>query len=223
MRHKRDIQKAFRSEPAVSAHQRCADCKQEKTTMLKRLCLAAFGGMLMALAFAAPASAETTNFGNPMQGSNRLDWCFNWGVGCGQQAATAWCNANGYSGGAIGFNIANDIGASQPTRLIGTGAVCDQGFCDGFANITCTRPDQTQAFGNPMQGSNRLDYCFNWGVGCGQQAATAWCQQQGFAGGAVNFQIANDIGASQPTRLLGTGAVCDQGFCDGFQSITCKH
>jgi hypothetical protein len=77
-------------------------------------------------------------------------------------------------------------------------------------------------FNNPMQGPNRLDYCYNWGVGCGQQAATAWCQAHGYAGGAVAFQEAHDIGASQPTRLIGTGAVCDQNFCDGFASITCK-
>jgi hypothetical protein len=98
---------------------------------------AGLGGIALLFMFAAGASAETASFNNPMQGSNRLDWCYNWGVGCGEQAATAWCQAQGFAGGATGYNIANDIGASQPTRLIATGAVCDQGFCDGFQSITC--------------------------------------------------------------------------------------
>jgi hypothetical protein len=94
-------------------------------------------GMAMAMGFVMPAAAENKTFNNPMQGPNRLDYCFNWGVGCGQQAATAWCQAQGYACGAVAFQEAHDIGASQPTRLIGTGAVCDQNFCDGFASITC--------------------------------------------------------------------------------------
>lgn len=190
--------------------------------MIRSLCAAAFGGLLLLL-IAAPASAETKSFNNPMQGPNRLDWCHSWGTGCGAQAATAWCKAQGYSGGATTFAIANDIGASQPTRLISTGAVCDQAYCDGFANITCTRPDPTQVFNNPMQGGNRLDWCHSWGTGCGAQAATAWCKAKGFANGAVAFHIAADIGASTPTRLISTGAVCDQAYCDGFADITCKQ
>ncbi len=191
--------------------------------MFKSMITAALGGIALLFIFAGGASAETKSFSNPMQGSNRLDWCYSWGTGCGAQAATAWCKANGFSGGATTFHIAADIGASHPTRLISTGAVCDQGFCDGFADITCTRPDPTQVFHNPMQGANRLDWCYSWGTGCGAQAATAWCKAKGFANGAVSFHIAADIGASTPTRLLSTGAVCDQGFCDGFADITCKH
>lgn len=174
----------------------------------------------LVLGLAGPASAENKTFNNPMQGSNRLDWCFNWGTGCGAQAANAWCKANGWANGAVSFTQAPDIGASQPTRLIGTGAVCDQPFCDGFASITCSRPN-AQTFNNPMQGGNRLDWCFNWGTGCGAQAATAWCKARGFAT-ATAFTMAADIGATQPTRLIGTGAVCDQPFCDGFASITCS-
>ncbi len=140
-------------------------------------------------------------------------------MGCGKQAADAWCVSKGFQS-STAFNIANDIGASTPTRLFGTGAVCDQAFCDGFSSITCFKPSAS-TFNNPMQGPNRLDWCYSWGVGCGKQAADAWCVAKGF-GGATNFQIANDIGASTPTRLISTGAVCDQGFCDGFAFITCQ-
>jgi hypothetical protein len=187
--------------------------------MLRLIICTAFGGLLTVLTLVAPASAATQTFGSPMQGPNRLDWCYNWGVGCGKQAADAWCVSKGFQN-ATSFSIANDIGASTPTRLIGTGAVCDQGFCDGFSSITCYKPSAA-TFNAPMQGPNRLDWCFNWGVGCGKQAADAWCVSKGYSA-ATNFQIANDIGAATPTRLIGTGAVCDQGFCDGFAFITCQ-
>src|SRR5664279_4588782 len=107
---------------------------------LATILAAAFVSLLTAT-LPSPASAENRIFNAPMQGGNRLDWCYNWSVGCGAQAATAWCQAQGYSGGAINYSQAPNIGLSQPTRLIGTGAVCDQGFCSGFAQITCTRPN----------------------------------------------------------------------------------
>ena len=183
------------------------------------LSLAVIGGVTVS---PPPAQAETRTFTNPMQGPNRLDWCYNWSVGCGSQAANAWCKAQGYASGATNFTMAPDIGGYSPTRLMGTGAVCDQPFCDGFAQITCSRPNVAQTFNSPMQGPNRLDWCYNWSTGCGAQAANAWCQARGFAG-ATNFAMAPDIGATRPTRLIATGAVCDQAYCDGFAYITCSH
>jgi hypothetical protein len=38
---------------------------------------------------------------------------------------------------------------------------------------------------------------------------------------ASAFTKANNIGSSSPTIVLGSGAVCNQPTCDGFQSITC--
>ncbi len=187
--------------------------------MCKTVIRLAIAGMLAMLAFAGTANAATHNFHHPMYNGNRLDWCYNWGVGCGQQAADAFCVTQGYTS-AQSFNEANDIGASHPTRLIGTGAVCDQAFCDGFNNIQCYKPSAA-TFNNPMYNGNRLDWCVNWGTGCGQQAADKFCQAQGLTH-ATDFAEANDIGASHPTRLIGTGAVCDQGFCDGFTHITCE-
>ena len=40
---------------------------------------------------------------------------------------------------------------------------------------------------------------------------------------AHSYVVANNIGSYAPTRLIGTGAVCDQNFCDGFQKIVCKN
>lgn len=167
-----------------------------------------------------PAAAVEQDFAKPKQGGNRLDWCYDWSTGCGKQAADAWCKIKGFQESSA-FSIAPDIGASQPTRLIGTGAVCDQAFCDGFSHITCktSTPDK-MTFNKPKIQGNRLDWCFNWATGCGSQAANAFCTSKGYTA-ATGFAMAPDIGANQPTRLIGSGAVCDQQFCDGFKFISC--
>ena len=124
--------------------------------MLKRLCLVAFCGVLLGFALAPPAFAENKTIIKPMYGPNRLDWCRDWAVGCGKDAADAYCQSIGYES-ASGFSEAFDIGASSPTRLIGTGAVCDQGFCDGFKAITCYKPSPMKVFNYPTyKGSRRL-------------------------------------------------------------------
>ena len=111
----------------------------------------------------------------------------------------------------------------RTTRLLSTGAVCDQPYCDGFASISCFKPDPvTKVFMTPKISGSRLDLCADWATGCGEPAATQFCQAEGWAMASA-FEVAQDIGASTPTRLIGTGAVCDQGFCDGFASITCKN
>jgi len=185
--------------------------------------LKSFAQIIAAGAFlvsAGQAFADTQTFGKPKLGGNRLDWCLDWSTGCGAPAANAWCQSKGFDK-AISFTEATDIGLQHPTRLIGSGAVCDQGFCDGFGQITCASAGST-TFSNPKQGGNRLDWCLNWSVGCGADAANAWCKAKGFAGGASSFTMAENIGASSPTRLFATGAVCDQDFCDGFSKITCE-
>ena len=68
---------------------------------------------------------------------DRLDWCQDWGGGCGKQAADAYCRHPGYRV-SVSRNIDHNIGAATPTRVISTGAVCDQGFCDGFKYISCS-------------------------------------------------------------------------------------
>jgi hypothetical protein len=185
--------------------------------------LACFSAILLcAAASGGAALAVEKVFPKPKQGGDRLDWCLNWGTDCGKPVAEVFCKAKGYAK-STGYGMAADIGGATPTRLITTGAVCDQPYCDGFSYIKCFKPGgggATASFGKPKYKGNRLDWCVNWSVGCGQEAATAWCKTKGFAK-AVGFKMAPDIGVATPTRLIGTGAVCDQGFCDGFTFITC--
>lgn len=178
-------------------------------------------GTLLTIGTAANASAYTKTYNQPMHGGKRLDWCVNWAQGCGKQAADAFCKAKGFDK-TTAFSIDHNIGQSSPTRLIGTGAVCDQGFCDGFKKVTCQKTVQTANYYKPMWNGDRLDLCLNWGQGCGKPAADAFCQKKGFAK-SNGFTIDHDIGAMTRTRLISTGAVCDMNFCDGFKKITCGN
>jgi hypothetical protein len=176
---------------------------------------------VLLLVAATAAQATEASFGAPKWQGDRLDWCQNWSAGCGKVAADAFCKTVGFEN-ATKFEQAPDIGSTQKTRLIATGAVCDQNFCDGFKYITCTKPNPSTVTVNaPKWKGDRLDWCQNWSTGCGKPAADSFCKATGFET-AVAFQQAPDIGSVQRTRLIATGAVCDQGFCDGFKFIECK-
>ena len=200
---------------------------------------------LSALCFSSGlAEAENKTFENPMIGTHRLDWCSDWGKGCGAEAATAWCKSNAYDR-SVNVQQAPDIGASAPTKLIATGEVCDQSYCDGFSSITCataelpaapppTTPEAPAAdaaapadvpvgakaademFKNPMHEGVRLNWCHNGQSGCGKKAAEAWCVQQGFST-AKDFKY---VGGVKPTIQIGTGETIKKG-AKGFSRVTC--
>ena len=68
----------------------------------------------------------------------RLDWCYQWGTGCGAEAAKAFCNTVGYSD-AYEWQKDENIGAKTPTLVINDRKICAQEFCDGFEFIACSR------------------------------------------------------------------------------------
>ena len=190
------------------------------------------------------AEAENKTFENPMIGTNRLDWCADWGKGCGAEAATAWCKSNAYDH-SVNVQQAPDIGSSAPTKLIATGEVCDQSYCDGFTSITCATADlpvaaapatpeapaadaaapvpapqvaetASEMFKNPAQDGVRLNWCFDGEAGCGKKAAEAWCAQQGFSG-AKDFKY---VSAIKPTIQIRTGKT-NKKAGKAFSRITC--
>lgn len=175
---------------------------------------------ILVLVAVTAAQATETKFNTPMWNGDRLDWCLNGSTGCGKDAADAFCETRGYES-AIKFEQAASIGSQQKTRLIATGAVCDQNFCDGFKSITCSTPRPTTVTINaPTWKGDRLDWCLNGSTGCGKGAADAFCRAKGLQN-AVRFAQAINIGDRPQTRLISTGAVCDQGVCDGFRYIQC--
>lgn len=77
-----------------------------------------------------------TDHMRPMVGNERLDLCRVWGAECGKPAADEWCRDNGRWKSA-GFAIDADIGARSSTRVISSGQICSQPFCDGFQHVSC--------------------------------------------------------------------------------------
>jgi hypothetical protein len=193
---------------------------------MKTLLVTTASGIIGIISFASAAHAETQAFANPKVSGQRLDLCLEWGTGCGKPSADAWCVGKGFTTSSSHV-VAHNIGAVTPTRLMSTGAVCDQPFCDGFSQVTCFKPGappapNLQGYNKPKFNGMRLDLCVDWGVGCGLPAAKKYCQNKGWAT-AHSYVIANNIGSYAPTRLIGTSAVCDQDFCDGFKRIVCKN
>lgn len=177
---------------------------------------------LAALIFAPAAYAETQTFDNPKVGANPLDLCFSWGDGCGKPAADAWCVNNGFDE-SVSHAVAADIGLATPTRIISNGAVCDQAFCDGIVQVTCSRPDpETEVYNKPKVGNKRMDYCLSWGVDCGAPAANEYCQRRGWVK-SIDFVIDENIGDEHPTKILNGGQLCSEEYCDGFKTITCSN
>ena len=111
--------------------------------MFRRVAPAAIAGGAIFLALAGHLSAATRTVEKPMFNGNRLDWCASWGADCGQPAADAWCAAQGFAS-AADFVKDPHIGSTSPTRLIGTGAICDAQHCDGFSTITCNKIETVQ-------------------------------------------------------------------------------
>ena len=169
---------------------------------------------------AAAPNPQSQTFNRPRIGGNRLDWCREWAQNCGKPAADAFCRQAGFQRSS-NFSQEADIGASQPTQVIGTGQICNQNFCDGFRRITCVRSASgNRTFNNPRISGNRLDWCREWAQNCGKPAADAFCRVKGYSR-AVNFAKAPNVGASQPTQIITSGQICNQAGCDGFSAITC--
>jgi hypothetical protein len=169
---------------------------------------------------ASPVVAQDRTYNRPTYRDQRLDWCLHWGVDCGKPAAVAFCNRRRFSDVVV-FR-AEKVGKSEPTRLIGDDRVCSgQDFCTAFAYITCTGPiPHNRVFANPEWKGHRLDRCLQWGTNCGKPPADAFCKAKGFA---ASLHAEEDAEPSRvPTRLIGTGQVCDKPFCKGFQQIICK-
>lgn len=181
---------------------------------LRRLLLTVLA-LMATVTFSHAADQE---FANPKIGKNRLDYCFSWQKGCGQEAADAFCTSKGFAK-ASDFTIAQGIGANSPTRTIGDNSVCDNDSCDGFMSITCEQIKvfKLPIYSEPKVDGVRVDWCYGWAKKCGKMAADAFCKAQGHKK-ATEFEKAVGVG---PTRVLSTGQLCDDKSCDGFKVVTC--
>ncbi len=74
-----------------------------------------------------------------------LDLCHKNGRDCGWPAATAYCQAEGFTR-AVDFRVERN---APPTRTLGDGFLCDGKFCHRIAAVSCVREDTTPASTQP--------------------------------------------------------------------------
>jgi hypothetical protein len=176
------------------------------------------------------ASYDSRTFEKPRWNDYRLDWCLNWGTGCGQPAADNFCMRRRWTG-ALDFAADPNIGASDPTMVISGNRVCDQSGCTGFKYITCYgRIPGNRIFANPTISATsdgslrefRLDECYTWDTGCGKRAANAFCSEKGFV--KSYYHVRDTQPSSVDTLTIGTYEICDVNDynCYGFQMIICQ-
>ena len=83
-------------------------------------------------ASAAIAGAPTKTFFNPTYGRYPVDFCVYWSKACGKPAANRYCSGRSYEG-AVKFTKS----PRSPTKLQGTGQICEGPRCATFSSITC--------------------------------------------------------------------------------------
>jgi len=198
---------------------------------------AATGLLGLIMMFGAAQASEQT-FAKPKAGPFMIDWCLQWGSLCGKPAADKFCQSKGYVQ-SNDFVEAVDIGAATPTIVQGTGQVCNAPTCDGFTYVTCEKPDSPpppppppggggsgaseKTYNKPKIGGYRVNYCETKGIGCGQDAADAFCDAKGFDDAADYVQSAPVPPGAKPSRFIGNGKICKGPGCYAFNSITCEN
>lgn len=166
-------------------------------------------------AFAARAQGvehrdeESRRFENPRVNGQVVDRCLNWTSNCEQPAADNFCRLNGYAG-AVYFRLEY----THPTLVVADNKVCNDKTCQGFTAITCANKRE---FDEPQINGRAVDRCLNMGRNCEQPAADNFCRLNGYAR-AARFRFAD----MRPTVVAGDDKVCDEGYCQGFTTITCE-
>ena len=182
----------------------------------------------MPLSFASsqhpPQSTVYRMFWHPMMKGERLNYCNEDKSACGKKIADCYCKANGYEKSSR-FNQAPNIGL---TRFVSGKNECQGWKCSGFDYVECkgerkyhSRPlsDYRQAlFSRPRWKNLPLAWCYSQNhKNCGYKAAYAFCRWQGY-GKVIKHSVAKCVDA---TKQIGTGAICVNDNCKGFEYIIC--
>ncbi len=91
------------------------------------------GALLPAAAAPTVTASSSRRFENPMVQGMALDGCRIWSNECGQPAADAFCRSRGFAF-ATAFTVRRH---APPTRVIGSGQICNEPFCGRIASVTC--------------------------------------------------------------------------------------
>jgi hypothetical protein len=82
--------------------------------------------------------------------------------------------------------------------------------------------DSSRTFQFPLVQGYRLSACKFGKEDCGEPAANAWCQGQGFQR-AADWKIDENVGSLFPTLAIGDFQLCADFVCDSFEEITCAQ
>jgi hypothetical protein len=92
--------------------------------------------ILLLLIVSSALHAEVKEFEPPRIEGLRLDSCLSWGKDCKEPAAHQFCIMNGFNK-SIHFEIEENIGKYQPTKMLDSRKICNKEFCDAFKTIFC--------------------------------------------------------------------------------------
>ena len=159
---------------------------------------------------------DTVTFDDPTHHGKLLDYCLTFKNDCGKPAADAYCAEKDY-GEAVDFPKRRTY--DMETLTIEDQATCtpEHNSCDTFDYITCKVKEQT--YYEPKENDYALDGCLEHNSGCGEEAADAFCEDQGYSE-AKDFEL---VEATDMTMAIGDQAVCDPNWheCTTFSFITC--
>ncbi len=82
--------------------------------------------------------------------------------------------------------------------------------------VSSARALETRFVNPTYKKSARLNVCYSFGRNCGQPAAKAFCELQGFMQ-ANSFETAH----VSPTQVYADGRKCEGSYCVGFTNIVC--
>lgn len=196
-----------------------------------------FRRILRALAVAglvAPASlsaADEIRIDNPLVDGVPVDWCRNWGQGCGWAGAHAFCRERGFER-ALQYEIFHP----GRTYIVGGDTFCTGATCTALQSVTCKMmPGQAAAlrppapppdaarparmrFDHPRNEGTPADWCSVRGLDCGWGGAHKFCESRG-------YDRAIDWSTYRPgsTKVLGEAVPCHGPGCVGLRHVVCER
>ncbi len=86
--------------------------------------------------------------------------------------------------------------------------------------LSCSVMADVKEYIEPRVEGLRMDRCLTWAKDCDAPAAYNWCLEKGYAK-AIYWELDNNIGKEQPTKMIKSKKICNNPGCDAFKTIVC--